>query len=177
MKFQILDDGRIALPNGCLVRIRPLQRGEQGAVRELCARLSPRTRYFRFLLEMPILSESLVQLLADVDDPRRIAFIAELDAAHGGDVIALGNIGASGDDRAEVGLVVADAWQRQGIGSALAARLLHAAEVRGYRRFVVDGLLNNPALRPLLNHLADVVSTSTRRGVSEITFVRRRTAA
>jgi GNAT superfamily N-acetyltransferase len=74
-------------------------------------------------------------------------------------------------------LVVADAWQRQGIGRALAARLLHAAEGRGYRRFVVDGLLNNPALRPLLNHLADVVSTSTRRGVSEITFVRRRTAA
>ena len=76
-----------------------------------------------------------------------------------------------------MGLVVADAWQRLGIGVALAARLLHAAEVRGYRRFVVHGLWDNPALRPLLNHLAEVESTNTRFGEAEITFVRRRPAA
>ena len=170
-------NSNITLPNGLQVRIRPLRHGELNTVRELCARLSLRTRYLRFLSPMPVLPESLLLMLADVDDPRRLTLIAELDAAAGGNVVALGNMAAVDDDQAEFGLVVADAWQRQGIGSALAARLLHAAEVRGYRRFVVDGLLNNPALRPLLNHLADVVSTSTRRGVSEITFVRRRTAA
>ena len=79
--------------------------------------------------------------------------------------------------RAELGLVVADAWQRQGIGSAVAARLLHAAEARGYHRFVVHGFANNPALRPLLDNVAEVVSTHTRFGVSEITLVRRQPPA
>ena len=83
---------------------------------------------------MPVLPDSLLRMLADVDDPRRLALVAELDHADGGDVVALGNVSAIDDDRAEVGLVVADAWQRQGIGAALAARLLQAAEVRGYHR-------------------------------------------
>lgn len=168
---------QIRLANGCLLNIRPLGRGEEGPVRELLARLSPRTRYFRFFSEMPVMPASLVRMLADVDDVRRLALIAELDDAHGGHVVALGNVGAAGDDLAEVGIVVADAWQRQGIGVALTARLLHAAEARGYRRFLVHGLWDDPALRPLLNHVADVESTSTRQGAMEITFVRRRPAA
>jgi GNAT superfamily N-acetyltransferase len=122
---------------------------------------------------MPVVPESLLLMLADVDDPRRLTLIAELDDAAGGTVVALGNMAAVDDDHAEFGLVVADAWQRQGIGVALAARLLHAADLRGFRRFVVHGLWNNPALRAVLSHTADVVSATMRSGVSEITFVRR----
>jgi RimJ/RimL family protein N-acetyltransferase len=96
---------------------------------------------------------------------------------HGGHVVALGNVSAIDDERAEVGIVVGDAWQRQGIGVAITSRLLQAAEVRGYHRFVVHGLWANPALRRLLSHVADVESSSARQGVMEITFVRRRPAA
>jgi GNAT superfamily N-acetyltransferase len=166
-------NSNITLPNGLQVRIRALRHGELNTVRELCARLSLRTRYLRFLSPMPVLPESLLRMLADVDDPRRLTLIAELDDAAGGNVVALGNMAAVDDDHAELGLVVADAWQRQGIGVALAARLLHAAELRGYQRFVVHGLWDNPALRPVLSHTADVVSATMRSGVSEITFVRR----
>ena len=172
-----LDEAWIELPNGCHLRIRALRRDEHGPVRELCARLSMRTRYLRFLSAMPVLPDSLVRMLADVDDPRRLALVAEVDNTDGGDVVALGNVGAIDDDRAEVGLVVADAWQRQGIGVALAARMLEAAETRGYQRFVAHVVWDNPALRPLLNHLAEVISTNTLSGESEITFVRRRPAA
>jgi len=117
----------------------------------------------------------LLRLLTDVDDIRRIALVAELDV-DGGDAVAFGNVCALDDDRAELGLVVADAWQRQGIGIALASRVLHAAETHGYHRFVVHGLLGNPALRPLLRHVGDIVSATTRADVTEIAFVRRRPA-
>jgi GNAT superfamily N-acetyltransferase len=170
------DTEQIKLANGALLNIRPLRPGEEGAVRELCARLSLRTRYLRFFSALPVMPDSLVRMLGDVDDIRHLAVVAELDQAHGGHVVGLGNVGASDDERAEVGIVVADAWQRQGIGVALTASLLQAAETRGYRRFVVNGLWENPALRRLLNHVADVQSTSVRRGVMEITFVRRRPA-
>ena len=165
-------NANITLPNGRQVRIRALRHGELNTVRELCARLSPRTRYLRFLSPMPVLPASLLHMLADVDDPRRLTLIAELDADCG-NVVALGNLVAVDDGHAELGLVVADAWQRQGIGVALAARLLHAADARGFQRFVVHGLCDNPGVRPVLRHTADVISARTRFGVTETMFVRR----
>lgn len=177
MQVSTVEESQIRLPNGRPVRLRELQPGEYGPVRELCARLSLRTRYQRFLSPMPVVPDALLRVLADSDAPRRLAVVAQLGAGDDSDVIALGNLCVADDDRAELGLVVADAWQRQGVGLALAATLVRAAEGRGYRRFVAHGLSGNPALRPLLRHLADVVSTRTSYGVSEITFVSRHGAA
>jgi GNAT superfamily N-acetyltransferase len=177
MQVSTLEESQIRLPNGRHVRLRELRPGEYGPVRELCARLSLRTRYQRFLSPMPVVPDSLVRVLADSEGPRQLAVVAQLGTADESDVIALGNLCVADDDRAELGLVVADAWQRQGLGLALAATLVRAAEGRGHRRFVVHGLTGNPALRPLLRHLAEVVSTRTSYGVSEITFVSRHGAA
>jgi hypothetical protein len=57
---------------------------------------------------------------------------------------------------------------------ALAARLLHEADLRGFRRFVVHGRWDNPAFRQVLNQTADVISETMRFGVSEVMFARRR---
>src|SRR5262252_2362231 len=59
------------------------------------------------------------------------------------------------------------------LGSALADRLLRAAQDCGYSKFVVYSLIGNPAVRPLLARVADVVSTRMHYGVSETTFVSR----
>jgi len=166
------NDNQITLANGCQLTIRLLRHGEEGTLRELFARLSPRSRYLRFFSEMPVTPDSIVRLLADVDGVHRLAVVAELDDAHGCDVVALGNL-AVGDGLPELGIVVADAWQRQGIGVAVIDRLLQAAGRLGHQRFIVHALYENPAMRKLLDHVADVESTSTRQGVMEITFVRR----
>ena len=167
------DESTITLANGSRLRIRSLRRGEDGAVRELFARLSPPTSYLRFFLPVPAVPDSLVRMLTDVDDPWRVALVAVSDDARA-DVVALGNVGPANEGRGEVGLVVADAWQRQGVGRALAERLLQAADARGYREFVVYSLAANAAVRPLLGHVAEITSTTTRYGVSEIAFVRCR---
>ena len=177
MNADTLEEDRIDLRNGCSLSIRPLHGGEEGAVRKFCARLSPRARYLRFFQRVPVLPDSLVRLLADVSDPRRLAVVAQLDNVHGGGVVALGHLAAIDDDHAELGLVVADAWQRQGIGTALARKLLDAGAVLGYRRFVACGLSHNPGWQRVLHPLAEIVSSRTRLGVSEITFLRREPAA
>jgi GNAT superfamily N-acetyltransferase len=177
MNADILEEDRIELRNGCSLSIRPLRRGEEAAVREFCARLSPRARYLRFFLRGPGLPDSLVRLLADVSDPRRLAVVAQLDDVHGGDVVALGHLAVIDDDHAELGLVVADAWQRLGIGTALARKLLEAGAVHGFQRFVACGLSHNPAWQRVLRPLVDILSTRTRLGVSEITCVRKEPAA
>jgi GNAT superfamily N-acetyltransferase len=126
---------------------------------------------------MPVVPDSLVHMLANVDDPRRQALVAEVNDGDRYHVVALGNVGGIDDDHAELGLVVADAWQRRGIGLALATEVLRAAEGRGYQRFVIQAFWDSPALRPFLSHLANVVARTTYRGVSEITFVLRKSAA
>jgi GNAT superfamily N-acetyltransferase len=150
-----------------------LYRGEERAIRELYRHLSSRTRYLRFALAMPELSDSLLRLITCVDYHRRLALLAESDTDGSTEVVALSEYVAIEDHTAEVGLVVRDDWQRLGLGTALARRTLLAAEVRGFDRFVAQVLYENTGVMRLLRHVGAVVSTKTRSGVTEVTFVRR----
>jgi acetyltransferase len=165
--------GAITLPDHRVLRVRPLRTCEDGPVRELYRHLSPRTRYLRFFSPMPALPDAVLRLLTCVDYRQRLALVAELDTADGAEPVALGSYAAIDDRRVEVALVVGDDWQRQGIGVALAARLMHAARARGFDCFVAHTLWENRVIRQLLGHVADIVSSTTRLGVSEITFVPR----
>ena len=165
---------RIRLPNHRLLHVRPLRTCDTGPIRELFSRLSPRTRYLRFLSPMPVLPDSVLNLITCVDYRRQLALLAELDAADRTEVVALGSFGAIDDGTAEVGLVVGDEWQRQGIGTALATSVLQAAEARGFTRFVAHMLSDNAVIRKVLDRVGHVLSTRTRQGVSEVSFIRRR---
>lgn len=169
-------EDHIMLANRHLLHIRPLRPCEDGPVRELYRHLSPRTRYLRFFSPMPVLPDSVLGLLTGVDYRRRLALLAEVETAGGVEVVALGSFGATDGSRAEVALVVRDEWQRQGIGIAVAARVLRAAEARGFDRFVAYALRENVVIRKVLDHVGDLVSTKTSDGVCEMSFVRRRPA-
>src|SRR5258705_6930154 len=121
------------------IRIRALQNREERPIRVLHARLSPRTRYLRFLTPIPTLPDALVRRLACVDYRRRLAVVAEDEAAGGAGVVALASFSAVDETTAEVAVVVQDDWQRQGIGTALVSTLLDAAEKRGFGRFHCGG--------------------------------------
>jgi RimJ/RimL family protein N-acetyltransferase len=176
--IELEDD--LLLSNERRVHIRPLRRCdgapcEDDAIREFYARLSPRTRYLRFFSPMPSLPDSVLRLLTSVDQHRSLALVAEDDTGHG-DVVGLASFGAIDQDRVEVALVVRDDWQHQGVGLELAGRVMQAAEVRGFHRFLVYVTSDNVAIRRLLKHVGDVVSARASGGVSEIEFVRRRSA-
>jgi RimJ/RimL family protein N-acetyltransferase len=156
------------------VRIRALHAHEADPIRALYARLSPRTRYLRFLSPMPALPDSVVRHLASVDHQRRLAIVAEDDGAGRDGVIALASFGAIDDATAEVSVVVRDDWQGQGVGTALVAALLNAAEARGFRRFVANIVSENSIIRKLIDRVGRIVASRTSLGVSELAFVRRR---
>jgi RimJ/RimL family protein N-acetyltransferase len=166
-------EDRVSLPNGDVVHIRPLRRGDDLPIRELYAQLSPRTRYLRFFSPMPLLPDPVLRLISCVDYCRRLALLAELDGRDGVQVVALGSFAAIDDNTAEVSLVVGDEWQRQGIGRVLAGRVLLAAEARGFDRFVAHVLCENVVIRRLLDRVGLVVATKAQHGVSEVCFVRR----
>jgi GNAT superfamily N-acetyltransferase len=163
------------VPTRALLEFRSLRGCEKDSIREFYQRLSPRTRYLRFFSPMPFLPESVLNLLACGDDRHRLTLLAQLRREGETEIVALGNVGPGEAGAAELGLVVRDDFQRQGIGTALAARVLRKAEARGFDRFVGYVLWENSAvIRKLLAHVADIVSATTHQGVSELYFVPRR---
>ena len=112
--------------------------------------------------------------LACVDYRRRLAVVAEDEAAGGAGVVALASFSAVDETTAEVAVVVQDDWQRQGVGTALVSMLLDAAEKRGFDRFVATIAADNSIIRRLLNRFGRVVTSHTSLGVSELVFARRR---
>jgi acetyltransferase len=163
----------VLLSNGKQVRIRFLQQGEDGPIRELWLHLSPRTRYLRFLSMLSSLPDSLLSRLVSDNARRSMAIVAEHEADGTPIVVGLANLGAVDDESAEVGLVVRDDWQRQHVGTELARTIMRAAERRGIRRFIGHVLTENVAMRKLLKNIGVIVSAKPAGNVQEIAFVRR----
>jgi RimJ/RimL family protein N-acetyltransferase len=165
---------RVILPNQKRLRIRALRRCEDGPIRELFARLTSRTRQFRFLSPLPSVPDSLIRQIVTVDYQRQLALVAEdLDGASE-DIVGLANFGAIDDRTAEVALVVRDEWQRQHVGTELAIRMLRAAEARGFERFVANMHAENVGVRRLLKHVGVITSYAISGAITELTFVARR---
>jgi RimJ/RimL family protein N-acetyltransferase len=172
LPIDLLDD--VELPDHRVLRIRPLRRCDGDPVRKLYQRLSPRSRYLRFFSPMPALPDSMLRLITCVDHLRQVALVAELDLEEGRQVVAFGNFAANDEGAVEVALVVGDEWQRQGIGTILAGKMVQAAATRGFERYVAHTLWeNSAAIRKLIRHVGEIVSGRSRAGVLELSFVRR----
>ncbi|MGD8862864.1 MAG: GNAT family N-acetyltransferase [Myxococcales bacterium] len=114
-------------------------------------RLSARSRYLRFLRGGMKLGPDVVRYLTDVDGQRHYAIAARVPGSGGGPAGVARIVQVAGSpERVEAAITVVDAYQRQGLGTALAARIVEAARERGYRAVVADALAENrPVLRLL----------------------------
>lgn len=165
-------DHFVTLANQRRVRIRRLWPGEERLVKQLWEELSPRTRYFRTLSPVATLPDAVLRLLVSADDGRQLAFVAEDDSESVGEVVGLANFGALDDAEGELGLVVRDDWQRQGVGTTLAITIIEAAEARGFHRFIGLASPQNVAIRKLLKKVATVVSAKLSGDLFEFVLVR-----
>ncbi len=137
------------LPDGGTARIRPVTPADDHEIAALHERLSPETIYLRFLSELPRLSAALLARFTNVDYVDRLALVAEV----GTDVVALARYDRiRSSAQAEVAIVVEDAHQGRGIGTALLERLAEAARETGMTGLVAETLPSNSrVLSVLLN--------------------------
>lgn len=147
----------VRLTDGAEIAIRAIEPDDKDLLKASFDRLSQESRYRRFLSPKNRLT------------PRELAFLTEVDHDDHEAVVALHpkreeGIGVARyvrlDDPevAEVAVVVADDWQRRGVGTALLAELVERARPAGIRRFsaVMDG--GNRAMIELLEGRGVVVS-------------------
>lgn len=123
------------LRDGRTVTIRPVRRDDDLLERDFIRRLSGETRYLRFQKWVHSPSDRLVHFLTDVDYDRHLALVCTYAGDDGEEVVGEARYVADADgENCELGIVIADAWQKSGIAGLLMEALLRAARARGLAR-------------------------------------------
>jgi RimJ/RimL family protein N-acetyltransferase len=143
----------LLLADGRRVKIRPIERQDQDRLRRLFMRLTPESRYRRYLSPKPELTERELAYLVDIDHVHHEA-LAAVDETDGSFVAAARYVQLPDQpDVAEVAIEVADDLHRQGIGTALAIRTLERSRANGFKRVTATTLHHNRPARALLRRL------------------------
>jgi GNAT superfamily N-acetyltransferase len=121
--------------------IRSASAADMGALSEFFAALSPQTRYLRFFAPLTP-GPGLVRSMSG-GDGHADAVIAVRGGVIIGHAMAADRPGPRGARTADVGVVVADAWQGLGVGSALMRALITGARARGVTSLTMDVLPGN----------------------------------
>jgi RimJ/RimL family protein N-acetyltransferase len=161
----------VRLRSGREVSIRPIRADDGARLQEAYERLSPDSRYRRFLAVKPRLTAGEVRYLTEVDGRDHFALVAT-PAEEPEALIAVGRFvrHASDPAAAEFAIVVGDPYQGEGLGSELVKRLADAAIERGIARFTATVLTGNGAVHRLLHRLAGRFAEQRRDGsVEELT--------
>jgi RimJ/RimL family protein N-acetyltransferase len=161
----------VILRNGSPVHVRPIRPDDATGLLALCERLSERSRYLRFFTPRRLRPEEAHDL-ADVDHTRCEALVATATDAPDAPIVGVARYGPSGDGTAEIGLVVADAWQGLGLGTALLDRLLAEGEHSGIEEFSAEVLAENRQTLRLLSQHTVIARRSFSNGVVSLVFHR-----
>lgn len=143
----------IALPSGRQVAIRPIQADDGPRLQAAYERLSPQTKYRRFLAVKPRLTEADVSYLTAADGTHHVA-LAATPVEDPRRIIAVARFVRLKDDpaAAELAIVVGDPYQGEGLGTELLGRLADAALARGIERLTATVLADNVPVHRLLRH-------------------------
>ena len=147
-----------------LLTIRPIEPGDAAALVRFHARLSPETQRRRFLMYHPELAAYEVERFTSVDHHAREALVAESD----GEIAGVARYDRAGGEQAEVAVVVADEWQRLGVGTSLLRRLAERAREEGIHTFAADTLPENAAIDRLLRAAGVVTERAVEDGVARL---------
>lgn len=123
------------------VEIRPVGAADLTSLREFFAGLSLQTRFLRFFAPVAPGPAMLRRLAGDAGQVDAvIAICGEVIIGH---AMAVDQDGQAGNRLSDIGVVVADAWQRQGVGAALMRALITRAQARGVTSIAMDVLHGN----------------------------------
>jgi GNAT superfamily N-acetyltransferase len=145
----------VTLRDGTPIRLRPIVPDDKAHLADGFRRMSPESRYRRFMAPLQELSDEMLADLTEVDYRDHFAYIAF--AVEEGGLVGAGvarYVRVPGDrEVAEAAVTVVDEYQGRGLGTLLLDALGAVALENGVRRFRAYALESN---RPLLELVAEM---------------------
>jgi GNAT superfamily N-acetyltransferase len=142
------------LNDGSDVLIRPIRRQDAAAERAFIVGLSPQSMHNRFLGQIAHPGDAFIEQLTDIDYVNDVALVAVVVDEAGEKIVGVSRYAKDLDGaRCESAVVVADAWQHRGLGTALMKHLILIAQERGLQTMESIDLAENSAMRDLAREL------------------------
>jgi GNAT superfamily N-acetyltransferase len=129
--------------------VRPGGPADTEAIREFLSSLSVQTRYFRFFTVLGP-TAGLLRILSGGTPGTDVLVVSDASGA----IVAHGmaaEVTAGGRPGVDIGLVVADSWQGQGLGTVLLSLLTARAACRGIGAVLVEVLPDNSRMLGLID--------------------------
>jgi GNAT superfamily N-acetyltransferase len=152
----------VVLNDGTRVLIRPIRPEDKGLLQQGIQRLSPQSRYLRFLHYLERLTAAELRYLTEIDYRDHFAWVAvSLDQP---DQVGLGVARYIRDkthpDQAEAAVAVIDEFQGRGLGRLLLTRLADSARANGVDSFIAYLAPESPAVSHLLHNVAAAITSN-----------------
>jgi RimJ/RimL family protein N-acetyltransferase len=146
------------------VGLARLEQTDGRQLRRFFFRLSPETIYRRFHSPIVHPEQAQPERLLDLDHHDREAVVAVLQD----EIVGVARYARRpGADSAEVAVVVADDWQRQGLATRMLGALAELAVAAGVRQFTLSMQADNPAVLRLVRRLYPDAKVSFSQGTCE----------
>jgi acetyltransferase len=138
--------------DGRHVRVRPARPTDAEDIQAFVRGLSDASRYMRFFAPVRELTPAMLARLTASDGGSGRVFVVLSDHAESHRIVAMAEYAVDRSAAARIGtacdlaLVVADDWQRRGLGSTLLEMLLASAREEGFACAMGDVLRGNDAM-------------------------------
>jgi acetyltransferase len=146
---------------GPRVTLRPIRPEDAEMEQAFVKSLSAETRYFRFMDTLRELTPQMLVRFTQIDYDREMAFVAVVAEGGRETEVGVARYVANPDGAScEFALVVADGWQRKGLGRRMMEQLVDVARARGLKSMVGHVLAENRGMLSLCQKLGFVVADS-----------------
>lgn len=147
-------------PDGTPMTIRPIRPEDAGIEQEFVQRLSPESKYFRFMGTLRELTPQMLARFTQVDYDRDMAFIAVTRVAGNEREIGVCRYATNPDGiSCEFAIVVDDQWQHRGIGRRSMNELIAYAREKRLQQMVGHVLASNTRMLKFVSEIGFVLSS------------------
>ncbi len=158
--------GTVTLPDSTALLVRPIRPEDEPRLARFHAGLSDRTVYQRYFRPIPLaqrVRHARLSRLCFADFHTEIPLVVVRGAGSADEeILAVGRLHRDpGRPEAEFALVVADAWQRRGVGERLLARLEAVARALGCTSLTGTVLAENLPMQRLCHRLGFTLHAGT----------------
>ncbi len=127
--------------------LRPIRPEDEPLVEKMFQYLSKESLYYRFFGYVPQVTHEFLARYTQNDYDREIAIIVEIEDK--GEKLMIGVVRIIADawgENAEYAILIADPWQRQGLGTILTDYILEIARDKGIRKIYASVLATNKGM-------------------------------